>query len=126
MLAALALARPALAAEDEAGQVFPGPFDRIAAQPRRELHRSEPGVSDRRRGRHRHHEHPGRRRAGRIATSTTIRGWGRDAYPIIIAGVAGPVALFGGLHIAGRMTATRKPWARPTPSCRRARWPWGT
>jgi membrane-associated phospholipid phosphatase len=30
--------------------------------------------------------------------------WGRAAYPMVIAGVAGPVALFGGLHLAGRLT----------------------
>jgi hypothetical protein len=30
MLATLALARPALATEDEAGRVYPGPFDRVA------------------------------------------------------------------------------------------------
>jgi len=29
--------------------------------------------------------------------------WGRAAYPSIILGVAGPVALFGGLHIVGRV-----------------------
>jgi membrane-associated phospholipid phosphatase len=31
-------------------------------------------------------------------------GWGHAAYPMVIAGVAGPVALFGGLHLAGRST----------------------
>ena len=30
--------------------------------------------------------------------------WGRGAYPVAILGVAGPVALFGGLHVAGRMS----------------------
>jgi membrane-associated phospholipid phosphatase len=30
--------------------------------------------------------------------------WGRAAYPFAILGVAGPVALFGGLHLVGRAT----------------------
>jgi membrane-associated phospholipid phosphatase len=30
--------------------------------------------------------------------------WGRAAYPSVILGVAGPVALFGGLHIIGKAT----------------------
>ncbi len=30
--------------------------------------------------------------------------WGRAAYPVVILGVAGPVALFAGLHLAGRVT----------------------
>jgi membrane-associated phospholipid phosphatase len=103
VLAALALARPALAAEDEAGQVFPGPFDRIA----RNFAESFAGLN------------LGFQIAGVVATATMTTQdadvrvhryfhdhprWGRDAYPIIIAGVAGPVVLFGGLHIAARMT----------------------
>jgi membrane-associated phospholipid phosphatase len=102
-LAALALARPALAAEDEARPVFPGPFDRIA----RNFAESFTGFN------------LGFQIAGATATATLSTQdadvrvhryfhdhplWGRDAYPIIIAGVAGPVMLFGGLHIAGRMT----------------------
>lgn len=103
VLAALALARPALAAEEEAGQVFPGPFDRIA----RNFAESFAGLN------------LGFQIAGVAATATMTTldadvrvhryfhdhpRWGRDAYPIIIAGVAGPVVLFGGLHIAARMT----------------------
>lgn len=30
--------------------------------------------------------------------------WGKAAYPFAILGVAGPVALFGGLHVVGRAT----------------------
>jgi membrane-associated phospholipid phosphatase len=30
--------------------------------------------------------------------------WGHAAYPIAILGVAGPVVLFGGLHVAGRVS----------------------
>ena len=103
MLAALALARPALAAEDEPAPVFPGPFDRLALN----LADSFIGVNF------------GFHIVGVAATATmTTQGaddrihryfhdhplWGRDTYPVIIAGIAGPVALFGGLHVVGRLT----------------------
>lgn len=104
VLAALALVRPAAAAEEEAGKVFPGPFDRLA----RSLADSFTGPG------------PAFQIAG-VAVSATMSSqeadvrmfryfrdhprWGRAAYPVIIAGVAGPVALFGGLHVVGRMTA---------------------
>ena len=103
LLAALALARPASAAEEEAGRVFPGPFDRLA----RHLADSFTGPG------------PAFLIVGVAATATMSSQdadvrvhryfrdhprWGRSAYPMVIAGVAGPVVLFGGLHIVGRMT----------------------
>jgi membrane-associated phospholipid phosphatase len=102
-LAALALARPALAVEDEPGRVFPGPFDRLALN----LVDSFAGVNF------------GFHLVGVAATATMTTQdvdfrvhryfhdhplWGRDTYPVIIAGIAGPVALFGGLHVVGRLT----------------------
>jgi membrane-associated phospholipid phosphatase len=104
MLATLALARPALATEDEAGRVYPGPFDRVARNFLDSF--AGPGLAF--------------QLAGVAATSVMVTqdadvrlhryfrdhtGWGRAAYPTIILGVAGPVALFGGLHIAGRVTS---------------------
>lgn len=97
---ALVLGRPALAAE--ATPAFPGPFDRLG-------HNLLDGFSGYRLAFH---------FAGVAATATLSSQevdvrvhryfrdhplWGRDAYPAIILGVAGPVALFGGLHIAGRV-----------------------
>jgi membrane-associated phospholipid phosphatase len=105
-LAALALAGPARAADDEAGQVvpgsFPGPFDRIG----RNLADSFLGPQ------------LGFQLAAVAATATMTSQdvdvrvhryfhdhplWGRDLYPSIVIGVAGPVALFGGLQMAGRL-----------------------
>jgi membrane-associated phospholipid phosphatase len=100
---ACALARPVLAAADEPAPVFPGPFARIA----RNLADSflAPNLAF--------------HLAGVAATATMTTQdvdvrvhryfrdhplWGRDAYPVIIAGIVGPVALFGGLHVAGRAT----------------------
>ena len=103
MLAALALARPALAAEEEPGEVFPGPFDRIA------LNFADSFIGP----------NLGFHIAAVAATATMTtqdvdvkvrrhfhdhKLWGRDAYPVIIVGVAGPVLLFGGLHLAGRLS----------------------
>jgi len=105
MLAALALARPALAAEEQAGQAYPGPLDRMAGNFVDAF--AGPGLAF--------------QLAGVAATSVMVSqdadlrvhryfrdhpGWGRDAYPVIIAGVAGPLALFGGLHIAGHVTSS--------------------
>jgi membrane-associated phospholipid phosphatase len=99
---ALVLARPVLAA-DEIGQAPPGPFDRLG-------HNVIDGFSGYSLAFH---------LAGVAATATMTTQdvdtrvhryfrdhprWGRDAYPAIILGVTGPVALFGGLHIAGRVT----------------------
>jgi len=99
---ALILARPVLAA-DEAGPAFPGPLDRLG-------HNLLGGFSGYGLAFH---------LAGVAATATLTTQevdarvhryfrdhplWGRDAYPVILLGVAGPVALFGGLHIAGRVS----------------------
>ncbi|MBN2574353.1 MAG: phosphatase PAP2 family protein [Deltaproteobacteria bacterium] len=102
-LAVLALGRPAVAAEDEPARVFPGPFDHmarhfaggfldfnlsfhiaaVAATATMTTHDTDLEI-------HRYfRDHPD---------------LGRIGYPIIVAGVAGPVLLFGGLHIAGRAT----------------------
>jgi len=103
MLACLVLARPALAADEAPGQVMPSPFDGLVhnfansfiginfgfhvAAVAASASMSSQDVDVRV---HRYfHDHPG---------------LGRDAYPAIIVGVAGPVALFGGLHVVGRLT----------------------
>jgi membrane-associated phospholipid phosphatase len=39
---------------------------------------------------------------------TEHRDWGRAMYPVIIAGTAGPVLLFGGLHVVGRGVESRE------------------
>jgi len=103
LLAILALARPAAAAEEEAGPVFPGLFDRLG----RNLADGFTGLN------------LGFQVAGVAATATMSSQdtdvriyryfhehprWGRNVYPLVIAGVVAPVALFGGLHVAGRMT----------------------
>jgi membrane-associated phospholipid phosphatase len=102
-LVALASARPAFAADQEAGQVFPGPFDRLA----RNFADGFLGLN------------LGFQIAGVAATAVMSSQdadvearryfhdhplWGRDLYPVVIVGVAGPVALFGGLHVAGHLT----------------------
>jgi membrane-associated phospholipid phosphatase len=103
VLASLAFVRPVLAADEEPGRVMPGPFDGLA----RNFANSFVGLNfgfhmvavaatatmttqdvDWRVRRY-FHEHPR---------------WGKAAYPAVILGVAGPVALFGGLHVAGRMS----------------------
>ena len=102
-LAALALGRPAMAAEGEPVRDVPGPFDRMARN-------FAGGFLDFNLSFH--------IAAVAATASMTIEDtdvimyryfrdhpdWGRAAYPVIIAGVAGPVLLFGGLHIAGRVT----------------------
>jgi membrane-associated phospholipid phosphatase len=107
MLACLAFARPALAADEkpgaEPGQVMPGPFDGLA----RNFANSFVGINF---GFH----------VAAVAATATMTSqdvdlhvhnyfhdhprWGHAAYPAAILGVAGPVALFGGLHVAGRMS----------------------
>jgi len=109
MLAGLVFARPVLASDDKSaeapgevsGQVMPGPFDGLA----RNFANSFVGLNF------------GFHLAAVAATATMTSQdvdlsahnyfhdhprWGRAAYPAVILGVAGPVALFGGLHIAGR------------------------
>jgi membrane-associated phospholipid phosphatase len=103
VLAAWALARPTAAGAEEAGQVFPGPFDRLG----RNLFDSFVGPSF------------AFQLAGLAATGTMTSQeadvriyryfhehprWGRNLYPMIVAGVVAPFALFGGLHIVGRIT----------------------
>jgi membrane-associated phospholipid phosphatase len=103
MLACFAFARPALAGDEARERVMPGPFDGLA----RNLANSFVGINfgfhvaafaatasltsqDADLSVHNYfHDHPR---------------WGRAAYPAAILGVAGPVALFGGLHVAGRMS----------------------
>jgi len=107
ILAGLALARPALADDEGAVQEYPGPFDRVGLN----FVDSFVGVNF------------GFHLTGLAATAIMSTQdvdheihsyfhdhplWGRDAYPVIIVGVAGPVALFGGLHVVGRMTHNRK------------------
>ena len=107
MLACLVFARPALAADEKPGaepdQVMPGPFDGLA----RNFANSFVGFNF---GFH----------VAAVAATATMTSqdvdlhvhhyfhdhprWGRAAYPAAILGVAGPVALFGGLHVAGRMS----------------------
>jgi membrane-associated phospholipid phosphatase len=107
LLAALTAAglsvQPAFAAEEQPVKAFPKPFDRIGRSFAESFMNLNLGFQF----------------AGIAATSAMstwdtdveIRRyfhdhplWGRDMYPVVIAGVAMPVALFGGLHIAGRMT----------------------
>ena len=107
LLVGLSLARPALAAGDgaaeEPGHVMPGAFDGLA----RNFANSFVGLNF------------GFHMAAVAATATMVSQdadlsvhnyfhehprWGRAAYPAAILGVAGPVALFGGLHVAGRMS----------------------
>jgi membrane-associated phospholipid phosphatase len=107
LLMGLSLARPALAADDgpgeQPGHVMPGPFDGLA----RNFADSFVGLNF------------GFHLAAVAATATMVSQdtdlsvhnyfhehprWGRAAYPAAILGVAGPVALFGGLHVAGRMS----------------------
>ena len=103
MLAGFVLARPVLAADEEPGQVMPGPFDGLA----RNFANSFIGLNF------------GFHVAAVAATATMTTQdvdlrvhnyfhdhprWGHGAYPAVILGVAGPMALFGGLHIAGRVT----------------------
>ena len=103
MLAGLAFARPAVAADEEPGQVLPGPFDGLA----RNLANSFVGLNF------------GFHLAAVAATATMTTQdvdlrvhnyfhdhprWGHAAYPIAILGVAGPVVLFGGLYVAGRVS----------------------
>ncbi len=101
-VAVLAVARPALA-DEAAGQVFPGPFDRLAGNLADSF--LGPGMAF---------------QLAAVAATATLSSqdadarafryfrdhprWGRAAYPVIILGAAGPVALMGGLHVAGRMT----------------------
>jgi membrane-associated phospholipid phosphatase len=113
-VAALLLARPSLAAahaktgvdskpQDLPGLVEPRPFDGLA----RHLARAFSGTN------------LGFQLAAVAATATMTTqdvdfhvhsyfrdhpDWGRAAYPCAILGVAGPVALFGGLHVVGRVT----------------------
>lgn len=107
LLMGLSLARPALAAGDgpgeEPGHVMPGPFDGLARNFANSFVELNFGFhlvavaatatmvsQDTDLSVHNYfHEHPR---------------WGRAAYPTAILGVAGPVALFGGLHMAGRMS----------------------
>jgi len=103
MLVGLAFAQPVLAADEEPGQVMPGPFDGLA----RNLANSFVGLNF------------GFHVAAIAATATMTTqdvdlrvhnyfhehpNWGHAAYPAAILGLAGPVALFGGLHVAGRMS----------------------
>jgi membrane-associated phospholipid phosphatase len=103
---ALALAEPVLAA-DAPGPAFPGPFDRLG----RNLVDGFAGYN--------FALHLAAVAATATMTSQEVDArvhryfrdhptWGRDAYPIIVLGVTGPVALFGGLHIAGRVTGQRE------------------
>jgi len=104
-LAALVLARPVLAAEDEAGQVYPRPFDRLAHNFADAF--TGPGLAF--------------QLAGVAATSVMVTqdadlqvhryfrdhtAWGHGAYPVVIAGVVGPMALWGGLHVAGHASSS--------------------
>lgn len=101
MLAGFAFARPVLAADEAPAQVMPGPFDGLA----RNFANSFVGLNF------------GFHLAAVAATATMTSQdvdlrvhsyfrdhprWGRAAYPSAILGVVGPVALFGGLHLAGR------------------------
>lgn len=101
VLAALTLAGPAAAAEEPVS-AFPGPFDRLG----RSLVDSFVGPQF------------AFQLAGVAATAALSSQdadvriyryfnqhplWGRDVYPVIVAGVVTPVALFGGLHIVGRL-----------------------
>jgi opacity protein-like surface antigen len=107
ILAVLLLAQPAFAAAEEPAKepakTVPRPFDRIGWNLVDSFANANLGFQI----------------AGVAATSTMSSQdvdvgisryfhnhplWGRDLYPVIIAGVAGPVVLFGGLHIAGRTT----------------------
>jgi membrane-associated phospholipid phosphatase len=107
LLAVFAFSRPARAADEKAGEeqvrVMPGAFDGLA----RNFANSFVGINF------------GFHVAAIAATSTMTSQdvdlsvhnyfhdhprWGRAAYPAVILGVAGPVALFGGLHAAGRMS----------------------
>jgi len=103
MLACLAFARPALAADEEAGQAFPGPFDGIG----RNFADSFTGLN--------FSLHMAALAATATMTTQDVDSrvhdyfhdhtrWGHAAYPVVILGFAGPVALFGGLHAAGRIT----------------------
>ena len=102
-LAGLALARPALAADEAPGQVMPGPFDGLA----RNFVSSFVGLN--------FGFHMAAVAATAIMTTQDVDlrvhnyfhdrpRLGRAAYPAAILGVAGPVALFGGLHVVGRMS----------------------
>jgi membrane-associated phospholipid phosphatase len=107
LLVGLASARPALATDEtpseKPGQVMPGPFDGLA----RNFASSFVGLNF------------GFHVVATAATATMTSQdidlrvhnyfhdhprWGRAAYPVAILGVSGPVALFGGLHVAGRMS----------------------
>jgi membrane-associated phospholipid phosphatase len=103
VVAGPALGRPALAAAEDKGQVYPGPFDRLLRNFAESF--AGPGVPF--------------QIASVAATSVMVTqdadvrvhryfrdhsSWGKGAYPIIMVGVAGPVALFGGLHTAGRVS----------------------
>jgi membrane-associated phospholipid phosphatase len=115
VLAGLAFVRPALAAQEkfgeksgekpgeESGQVMPGAFDGLA----RNLANSFLGFNF------------GFHLTAVAATATMTSqdvdlrvhnyfhahsSWGHAAYPVAILGVAGPVVLFGGLHVAGRVS----------------------
>jgi membrane-associated phospholipid phosphatase len=109
VLVGLAFAGPALAAGEksaaESGPAMPGPFDGLA----RNFANSFVGLNF---GFH----------VAAVAATATMTSqdldlqvhnyfhdhprWGRAAYPAAILGVAGPVALFGGLHVAGRMSGS--------------------
>jgi membrane-associated phospholipid phosphatase len=106
-LVVLSLARPVLAADEQPGHVYPGPLDRLGWN----LADSFTGMN------------LTFQLAGIAATATMMTqdtdvrvrryfndhpDWGKGVYPVVIFGTAGPVLLFGGLNVVGRVTENRE------------------